>query len=147
MVIVFGALALLVVAIMCVGLSGIGSVERDDQAVLSAASRLPAEQRIAVERTLGHAEAQLASTRAWLEGLGAVALVLSAVAFVSLRRGIVGPLNQAILIAETVAAGDLSQEFTTDLRGDFGRLLGALGTMEDTLTDLVEPVRNFVCEA
>ncbi len=47
------------------------------------------------------------------------------------------PLGQAILIAETVAAGDLSQEFSTELQGDFGRLLGALGTMEDTLTELV----------
>jgi hypothetical protein len=60
----------------------------------------------------------------------------------SLRRGIVQLLAQAILIAETVAAGDLGQELSTELQGDFGRLLSALGTMEDTLTELVGRIKQ-----
>ena len=68
--------------------------------------------------------------------------MLALVATLSLRASIVAPLNQAILIAETVASGDLSQEFNSDLEGDFGRLLGALGTMEDTLTDLVSRIKQ-----
>ena len=71
-----------------------------------------------------------------------VVFVLALVATLSLRASIVAPLNQAILIAETVASGDLSQEFNSDLEGDFGRLLGALGTMEDTLTDLVSRIKQ-----
>jgi methyl-accepting chemotaxis protein len=42
----------------------------------------------------------------------------------------------------TVASGDLSQEFHTERGGDFGRLLRALGSMEDTLTDLVTRIRG-----
>ncbi|HNE72744.1 MAG TPA: methyl-accepting chemotaxis protein, partial [Giesbergeria sp.] len=71
-----------------------------------------------------------------------VFLLLALVATLSLRASIVAPLNQAILIAETVASGDLSQEFNSDLEGDFGRLLGALGTMEDTLTVLVSRIKQ-----
>jgi methyl-accepting chemotaxis protein len=86
--------------------------------------------------------AALEQVRWWLLGLGAAVCVLALAAWDSLRRGIVRPLQQAILIAETVAAGDLSQEFSSDLQGDFGRLLGALGTMEDTLTELVGRIQQ-----
>jgi methyl-accepting chemotaxis protein len=60
---------------------------------------------------------------------------------VALWRSITKPLEDAIYIAETVASCDLSQSFKTELGGDFGRLLGALGRMEDTLTDLVERLK------
>ena len=83
------------------------------------------------------AEAAVQRVRWWVWGLGAGVCALALLAWVSLRQGIVYPLQQAILIAETVAAGDLSQEFSSNLEGDFGRLLSALGTMEDTLTELV----------
>ena len=88
------------------------------------------------------AQAALQQVRWWVLGLGAAVCALALVAWVSLRQGIVRPLQQAILIAETVAAGDLSQEFSSDLQGDFGRLLGALGTMEDTLTELVGRIQQ-----
>lgn len=75
-------------------------------------------------------------------GLGVLSLGVALFSLLSLRRGIVQPLAQAILIAETVAAGDLSKEFNSDLEGDFGRLLTALGTMEDTLTELVGRIKQ-----
>ena len=78
----------------------------------------------------------------WVWALGVLAILVAAVSWLSLRSGIVRPLAQAILIAETVAAGDLSQEFSTELQGDFGRLLSALGTMEDTLTELVGRIKQ-----
>jgi methyl-accepting chemotaxis protein len=83
------------------------------------------------------AAAEVRAARFQLIGLGLAALVIAMVFAVALSRSITTPLNEAIYIAETVAAGDLSQEFSTERGGDFGRLLGALGTMEDTLTDLV----------
>ncbi|MET1116826.1 MAG: methyl-accepting chemotaxis protein [Comamonas sp.] len=88
------------------------------------------------------AQAAVQQVRWWVLGLGGAVCALAVVAWVSLRRGIVRPLQQAILIAETVAAGDLSQEFSSELQGDFGRLLGALGTMEDTLTELVGRIQQ-----
>ncbi|MEF9999408.1 MAG: methyl-accepting chemotaxis protein [Comamonas sp.] len=88
------------------------------------------------------AQAAVQQVRWWVLGLGSAVCALAVIAWVSLRQGIVRPLQQAILIAETVAAGDLSQEFSSDLQGDFGRLLGALGTMEDTLTELVGRIQQ-----
>jgi len=103
---------------------------------------LGAERALAAGGATDIAQAALEQVRWWVLGLGAAVCALALAAWVSLRRGIVRPLQQAILIAETVAAGDLSQEFSSDLQGDFGRLLGALGTMEDTLTELVGRIQQ-----
>ncbi|MFY3386222.1 methyl-accepting chemotaxis protein [Paracidovorax sp. MALMAid1276] len=119
----FGSLALLVLLLMATALSQIGAAQ---QALPGGSAAL----------------AHLQSARAWVIGCSLAAFVLALVAVVSLRAGIVAPLNQAILIAETVASGDLSQEFSSELKGDFGRLLEALGTMEDTLTDLVARIKQ-----
>ena len=123
----FGGLALVVLLLMVMALSGIGGAE---QALQGATP--PAQAALA----------QLQSARNWVIGCSMVVFVLALGATLSLRASIVAPLNQAILIAETVASGDLSQEFNSDLEGDFGRLLGALGTMEDTLTDLVSRIKQ-----
>ena len=86
-------------------------------------------------------EAGIASAQHWMLGLGLAALLVGVAVAWRVSRGIAQPLNEAIYIAETVAAGDLSQEFSTERGGDFGRLLGALGDMEDTLTDLVSRIK------
>ncbi len=143
LVLAFGAVALLVAVLMAVGLSDISSAQEAHGALLQAAAGLPdAAQRAPIERAVAMAQAELSGMRAWLIGLGCAVFAVAGTAFVLLRRGIVAPLDQAILIAETVAAGDLSQEFSSDLKGDFGRLLGALGTMEDTLTELVSRIQQ-----
>ena len=126
----FGGMALLVLLLMVMALAGIGGAE---QALQGAPVTAPQAQA---------AQAHLQSARAWIIGCSCVAFVLALLAVFSLRMSIVAPLNQAILIAETVASGDLSQEFSSDLQGDFGRLLNALGTMEDTLTDLVSRIKQ-----
>jgi methyl-accepting chemotaxis protein len=75
-------------------------------------------------------------------GLLASAVAASAVAGVGIFNSIQKPLRDAQYIAETVAARDLSQDFETEVAGDFGPLLGSLGSMEDILTDLVEQLKN-----
>jgi methyl-accepting chemotaxis protein len=86
-------------------------------------------------------ESDIAAARRWMLALGLAALLASGIVGWRLARSIAQPLNEAIYIAETVASGDLSQEFATERGGDFGRLLGALGGMEDTLTDLVSRIK------
>ncbi len=86
-------------------------------------------------------ESDIATARRWMLALGLAALLTSGIVVWRLARSIAQPLNEAIHIAETVASGDLSQEFSTERGGDFGRLLGALGGMEDTLTDLVSRIK------
>ncbi len=128
----FGSLALLVALMMGTALSGIGEAER-------ALSQGRASATAAAPQAL---VAELQGTRLWVIGTGCAVFALALFAVVSLRSSIVAPLDQALLIAETVASGDLSQEFDSDLKGDFGRLLTALGTMEDTLTDLVSRIKQ-----
>jgi methyl-accepting chemotaxis protein len=82
------------------------------------------------------------STRHLMFGVGLVALVLGVGFAYGLVRSIVAPLEEAIQIAEIVASGDLSHDFETTRGGEFGRLLRALGTMEDILTDLVTRIKE-----
>ncbi len=130
LVIVFGIISMLMVLLVAIGFSALGHVSQS----LQTGKLQPAE----IKDLLADVE----SARYWVLGLGGLVCAVCALAWFSLRRGIVEPLQQAILIAETVAAGDLSQEFSSDIQGDFGRLLTALGTMEDTLTELVGDIKQ-----
>jgi methyl-accepting chemotaxis protein len=58
-----------------------------------------------------------------------------------LIRAIVGPLNEAITIANAVASGDLTSRIEASSTNETGRLLQALRTMNDNLVDLVGKVR------
>ncbi|WP_041743913.1 methyl-accepting chemotaxis protein [Comamonas thiooxydans] len=86
--------------------------------------------------------AEVERSRWWLLALGAWVCISCTWSWISLRRRIVAPLQEAILIAETVAAGDLSKEFSSNAEGEFGRLLTALSAMEDTLTELVGRIKQ-----
>ncbi|MEG0677960.1 MAG: methyl-accepting chemotaxis protein, partial [Comamonas sp.] len=130
LVIVFGIISMLMVLLVAIGFSALGHVSQS----LQTGKLQPAE----IKDLLADVE----SARYWVLGLGGLVCAVCALAWFSLRRGIVEPLQQAILIAETVAAGDLSQEFSSEIQGDFGRLLTALGTMEDTLTELVGDIKQ-----
>ena len=88
------------------------------------------------------AERDLGSALYWMLGLGLVALLVGSTLAYQLGRSIADALNEAIHIAETVASGDLSQEFDSQRGGDFGRLLTVLGGMEDMLTDLVTRIKR-----
>ncbi len=82
------------------------------------------------------------SARDNVVALSLLALVLGAALAWWLTRGITKPLGEALYIAQTVTSGDLSQEFSTDRGGDFGRLLGQMGEMEDMLTGLVSRIKG-----
>ncbi|WP_198089022.1 methyl-accepting chemotaxis protein [Variovorax sp. E3] len=100
-----------------------------------------AHQQQEIDRTAGDIDARYHAGRTYIIALAVLALVLGAVIAWLLARSIVQPIGEALLIAETVAAGDLSQEFETERGGDFGRLLRGMGEMEDTLTDLVTRIK------
>jgi methyl-accepting chemotaxis protein len=76
--------------------------------------------------------AQVASLKLMLWGLAGLAFVIGAISVAVVSRAIDQPLAEAVLIAETVASGDLSQEFHTERSGEFGRLLEALGIKDST---------------
>ena len=59
-----------------------------------------------------------------------------------MTRSIVGPLQRAVQIAQTVASGDLGSRFEIDSRDETGQLLSALQNMNDSLRDIVGKVRS-----
>ena len=59
-----------------------------------------------------------------------------------MTRSIVGPLNRAVMIAQTVAAGDLTSMIEVNTRDETGRLLQALKDMNANLVNIVNNVRQ-----
>ncbi len=69
-----------------------------------------------------------------------VVLVLL-VSFVTIRS-IMGPLGKAVSLANRVAAGDLTVQIEVDSDDEFGKLLGALKTMDENLERMVADIRS-----
>ena len=84
----------------------------------------------------------IAFTRMLMLGAGLVAIVAGIGCSIWLVTSTVQPLEEALLIADTVTSGDLSQEFESTRGGEFGRLLRGLGAMEDRLTEVVTRIRS-----
>ncbi|WGG48328.1 methyl-accepting chemotaxis protein [Rugamonas sp. DEMB1] len=59
-----------------------------------------------------------------------------------LARGIIGPLNEAVAIAQVVADGDLSKDIAVNRKDEIGTLLAALKHMHDSLAGIVGQVRG-----
>jgi methyl-accepting chemotaxis protein len=88
------------------------------------------------------AEATYQETRVELLLLGAIALALGAVIAFLATRSITVPVREAVGIAQTVAAGDLSSQIETTRTDEMGDLIGALKTMNANLHDIVGRVRD-----
>ena len=71
-----------------------------------------------------------------------IVLVLAGVLAWIWVRYIVGSLNTAVGVAETVAAGDLTSRIESRTTDEIGHLLGALRRMNDSLLGIVGQVRN-----
>lgn len=69
-------------------------------------------------------------------------IVLAIAIGILLIRAIIGPLNEAIAVANAVASGDLTSHIDANSTNETGRLLQALKTMNDNLVDLVSKVRS-----
>ncbi|CAM3953385.1 methyl-accepting chemotaxis protein [Ectopseudomonas alcaliphila] len=72
--------------------------------------------------------------------LTTAALLLALLASWLIRRLIVGPLQHCLLLAQQVAAGNLSGSRIAVRRDEVGQLLGALQTMRDHLRELIEQI-------
>jgi methyl-accepting chemotaxis protein len=77
-----------------------------------------------------------------LATLGGVALLLGALFARILTRSITVPLQQAVRVAETVAAGDLKTHIEVEGRDETAQLLQALKDMNASLSGIVGEVRG-----
>ena len=82
------------------------------------------------------------STRTLLIELGLLAIVMGIVFAWRISRSITGPIQAAVKVAETVAAGDLTSTIVVASRDETGQLMQALKTMNDSLVAIVGQVRS-----
>jgi methyl-accepting chemotaxis protein len=84
----------------------------------------------------------IATARVAMLVLGAVALLVGAGLAWWLTRSITAPIGQAVRVARTVAAGDLSSRITVTRQDETGELLSALEAMNRSLVRIVAEVRQ-----
>jgi len=88
------------------------------------------------------AEAQYAGARALMLALAGIALALGVLVGWFISRSITRPINEAVRIAKTVAAGDLTSRIEVKTTDETGELLQALQDMNGSLAAIVNQVRN-----
>ncbi|MNP92334.1 Methyl-accepting chemotaxis protein II [compost metagenome] len=90
------------------------------------------------------AEADLAARQSItiIIAISAVALLLSIGLGIIISRSITRPLNEAVLVAQTVASGDLTSQINVKSKDETGQLLQALKDMNQSLIGIVDEVRS-----
>ncbi|MFZ6649410.1 methyl-accepting chemotaxis protein [Undibacterium sp. TJN25] len=94
-------------------------------------------------KTAAEEAAETLSHAKWLAvGIAAVVIVVVAGAGLMLTRKLVASLKDAVRIAQTVAAGDLTSSIVIRSKDETGQLLLALKEMNDSLARIVGQVRS-----
>ncbi len=88
------------------------------------------------------ADALYASARTWILGLLAASIVLGVGFALGIARIVSRPLREAVQVAQTVAAGDLTSRIESTTKDETGLLLQALKAMNDSLSKVVGEVRH-----
>ncbi len=70
-----------------------------------------------------------------------IALILSVLLYLTLKRTVAGRLGQAVAYAKRVASGDLSSRIRSRHHDETGQLLSSLDDMADSLSNIVSGVR------
>jgi methyl-accepting chemotaxis protein len=102
---------------------------------------------IALEGRLDHAAYEAVQQAQARAQLVAAALVLAAIVLGTLvawriTRGIQQPIDEAMRVAERIAEGDLSTPVVVRRHDEIGRLLAAVGAMQERLRALVGEIRH-----
>jgi HAMP domain-containing protein len=71
-------------------------------------------------------------------------LLLSALSALFIIRGITKPLKAAVTLSESISAGDLSQNIVAETDDEVGRLVKAVGNMNEKLRQIVAQVTESV---
>ena len=109
---------------------------------LAALDALIVYEAAQVEQAGNEVGAVYSSSRATLTILGLAAIAIGVGVAWFITRSITQPINEAVQVAETVAAGDLSSHIDTSRGDETGRLLTALKAMNDALLKVVTQVRS-----
>ncbi|WP_158583849.1 methyl-accepting chemotaxis protein [Salinibius halmophilus] len=102
---------------------------------------------IALQLDVARQEYEMASAgfqrnRSIAIGAIVIGLVMALILSVIIVRGITGPLKQAVQLAKRLSEGDLTSQLTTTNNDELGRLLHAMQTMVDKLSQIVASVNG-----
>ena len=97
-------------------------------------------QNIAHE-SVKHGEQATGSAFQWMLGSAVVAVLLALAYALYVTASITRPINQAVALAQTVAAGDLTDDVDVQTTEETGQLLAALKSMSANLSSIVGSVR------
>ena len=111
-------------------------------AYLESLVKVSAGQRRQLDEVAATIRATYDDTRNLTIGLSLLAVLLGAAFAVMISRAITTPLREAVRVAETVSAGDLTSAITVDSRDETGQLMNALKSMNDSLVRIVGEVRE-----
>nr|WP_316639906.1 methyl-accepting chemotaxis protein [uncultured Roseateles sp.] len=95
-----------------------------------------------ISASVADGESQNRQARGVMLGLLATMVVTCTVLGWLIARSITGPIAEAVIVAQTVAAGDLSSTIVVRSSDETGQLLAALRTMNDSLIHVVGTVRQ-----
>jgi methyl-accepting chemotaxis protein len=82
------------------------------------------------------------SSRTQMIGLVVIAALLGFAIGIFVTRSIVRPLNRAVGVADSLAAGDLSVQVEVDSRDETGKLLASMQNMTERLRSVMGDVRS-----
>ncbi|MGH8806750.1 MAG: methyl-accepting chemotaxis protein [Noviherbaspirillum sp.] len=111
-------------------------------AVLGTVKALSDLQKKIVEASGEDARENILFARNLMIGLGAIAVLIGVCFALWITRSITRPLNEAVTIAQTVSAGDLTSHIVARTKDETGQLLQALKDMNDSLVKIVGEVRT-----
>ncbi|WP_209568851.1 methyl-accepting chemotaxis protein [Herbaspirillum sp. 1130] len=98
-------------------------------------------QRQQIDRTNFDIEQTAKQSRRLLLILEGLAIVLAAIVVHLLARSIIGPLTEAVGVADRVARGDLTANLQVDARDEVGQLMQSLRSMTLNLRELISKLR------
>ncbi|MRT31093.1 methyl-accepting chemotaxis protein [Herbaspirillum sp. CAH-3] len=98
-------------------------------------------QKKIVETSGADIKQSINSSRNLMIGLGMAAVLIGIAFAYGITRSITRPINEAVKVAQTVAAGDLTSQFDINSMDETGQLLQALKDMNDSLVNIVGQVR------
>ncbi|WP_432258368.1 methyl-accepting chemotaxis protein [Cupriavidus sp. TMH.W2] len=85
---------------------------------------------------------QIHSVHGVILGIGALVILMGVGCAYWITCSITGPINEAVKIAQTVSAGDLTSRIEVASNDETGQLLQALRNMNDSLVTIVSNVRT-----
>jgi methyl-accepting chemotaxis protein-1 (serine sensor receptor) len=98
-------------------------------------------QELAAQRVKA-AEGSYATDRLTMLGVCCVAVLVALTMGWMIASAVTRPLERCVVLAEAVAAGDLSSQIVVDRADETGQLLAALGRMNGSLVTMVGQVRQ-----